>query len=166
MIYIVLIWFRMHYVHVENRMKLLNIFQKFIQDTGRFTINWLLYDNVFWCLYCLPFTTDLKILFLLFFFSFRFFFFLFVQQYATMDNSSLIPYYNTQSELKALTFGEIMYYQPNNLTTLARSMSQFSFFLYSGLFDWLPLMVFHCCILLYCYIFCFMSSCENFREIM
>jgi hypothetical protein len=26
-----------------------------------------------------------------------------------MDNSSLIPYYNTQSELKVLTFGEIMY---------------------------------------------------------
>jgi hypothetical protein len=27
-----------------------------------------------------------------------------------MDNSSLIQYYNTQSELKVLTFGEIMYY--------------------------------------------------------
>jgi hypothetical protein len=27
--------------------------QKFIQDTGRFTIKWLLYDKVFWCLYCL-----------------------------------------------------------------------------------------------------------------
>ena len=36
-----------------------------------------------------------------------------------MDNSSLIPYYNTQSELKVFTFGEIMYYQSNNLTTRA-----------------------------------------------
>ncbi len=36
-----------------------------------------------------------------------------------MDNPSLIPYYNTQSELKVLTFGEIMYYQSNNLTTRA-----------------------------------------------
>jgi hypothetical protein len=43
--------------------------QKFIQDTGRFTIKWLLYDKVFWCLYCLPFVTDLERLFLLFFFS-------------------------------------------------------------------------------------------------
>ena len=34
-----------------------------------------------------------------------------------MDNSSLIPYYNTQSELTVLTFGEIMYYQSNSLTT-------------------------------------------------
>ena len=42
----------------------------------------------------------------------------------------------------------------------------FGFFLYSGLFDWLPLLVFHCCILLYCYIFCFISTCENFREMM
>jgi hypothetical protein len=33
-----------------------------------------------------------------------------LQQYAIMDNSSLIQYYNTQSELKVLTFGEIMYY--------------------------------------------------------
>jgi hypothetical protein len=33
---------------------------------------------VFWCLYCLPFATDLERLFLLFFFSFLFFFFLFV----------------------------------------------------------------------------------------
>ena len=50
-------------------------------------------------------------LFLLFFFSFLFFFFsLCLQHYATMDNSSLMPYYNTQSELKVLTFGEIMYY--------------------------------------------------------
>ena len=49
--------------------------------------------------------------------------------YATMDNSSLIPYYNTQSELRVLTFGEIMYYQSNNLTTRARSMSQFLFFI-------------------------------------
>jgi hypothetical protein len=137
--------------------------QKFIQDTGRFTINWLLYDNVFWCLYCLPFATDIEIYF---YCSFFLFFSVCLQQYATMDNSYLIPYYNTQSELKVLTFGEIMYYQSNNLTTRARSMSQFSFFLYSGLFDWLPLMVLHCCILLYCYIFCFMSSCENFREIM
>ena len=31
-------------------------------------------------------------------------------QYATTDNSSLIPYYNTQSELKVLTFDEITYY--------------------------------------------------------
>jgi hypothetical protein len=27
-----------------------------------------------------------------------------------MDNSYLIQYYNTQSELKLLTFSEIMYY--------------------------------------------------------
>ena len=33
-----------------------------------------------------------------------------LQQYATMNKSSLIPYYNTQSELKVLTFDEIMYY--------------------------------------------------------
>jgi hypothetical protein len=46
-----------------------------------------------------------------------FFFFLFpfcLQQYATMDISSLIPYYNTQSELKVLTFGETMYYYSND----------------------------------------------------
>ena len=67
------------------------------------------------------------------FFSFLFFFFSFcLQQYATMYNSSLIPYYNTQSELKVLTFGEIMYYQSNNLTTRAWSMSQFSFFFILG----------------------------------
>ena len=55
----------------------------------------------------------------------------------------------------------------NNAHTLAPCGStKVFFFLYSGLFDWLHLMVFHCCILLYCYIFCFMSSCENFREIM
>jgi hypothetical protein len=54
-----------------------------------------------------------------------------------MDNSSLIPYYNTQSELNLLIFGEIMYYQSNNLTTRARSISQF-LFVYSGLFDLLP----------------------------
>ena len=83
-----------------------------------------------------------------------------------MDNSSLIPYYNTQSELKVLTFEEIMYYQSNNLTTRAICLCPSILFLYSGLFDWLPLMVFHCCILLYCYIFCFMSSCETPREIM
>ena len=97
-------------------------------------------------------------------------FFLFLsfclQQYATMDNSSLIPYYNTQSELKVLTFGEIMYYQSNNLTTRAIGLCPSFLFLYSGLFDWLLLMVFHCFILLYCYIFCFVSSCESFREIM
>jgi hypothetical protein len=63
--------------------------QKFIQDIGRFTINWLLYDKVFWCLYCLPFVTDLERLFLLGFFPF---FSFCLQQYATMDNSSLIPY--------------------------------------------------------------------------
>ena len=70
-----------------------------------------------------------------FFLFFSFFFYFCLQQYATMDNSSLIPYYNTQSELKVLIFGEIMYYQSNNLTTRARSISQFSFFSYSGLFD-------------------------------
>ena len=42
---------------------------------------------------------------------FYLFYFLFcLQQYAIMDNSSLIQYDNTQSELKVLTFGEIMYY--------------------------------------------------------
>jgi hypothetical protein len=96
---IVPIWFRMHHVHVENWMKLQNIFllhcnnyivqinafliwirelnndlptdvllyylamqlntqmflqvQKCIQNTGRFTLNWLLYDIVF-CI-CSPF---------------------------------------------------------------------------------------------------------------
>jgi hypothetical protein len=39
-----------------------------------------------------------------------FFFYFFLQQYATMDNSSLIPYCNTLSELKLGTFSEIMYY--------------------------------------------------------
>ena len=58
-----------------------------------------------------------------------------------MDNSSLIPYYNTQSELKVLTFGEIMYYQSNNLTTRAIGLCPSFLFLYSGLFDWLHL---HC----------------------
>ena len=69
-----------------------------------------------------------KVYFYCSFFLFFSFFSFCLQQYATMDNSSLIPYYNTQSELKVLTFGEIMYYQSNNLTTRARSMSQFSFF--------------------------------------
>ena len=45
-----------------------------------------------------------------FYCSFFLFFSFCLQQYATLDNSSLIPYYNTQSELKVLTFGEIMYY--------------------------------------------------------
>ena len=107
-----------------------------------------------------------KVYFYCSFFLFLSFFCFCLQQYATMDSSSLIPYYNTQSELKVLTFGEIMYYQSNNLTTRAIGLCPSFLFLYSGLFDWLPLMVFHCCILLYCYIFCFMSSCENFREIM
>jgi hypothetical protein len=44
----------------------------------------------------LLFMTDLEKLLLLF--VFLFFFFL-CQQYVTMDNSSLIPYYNIQSEL-------------------------------------------------------------------
>jgi hypothetical protein len=43
---------------------------------------------------------DLQILFLLFHILFFILFFL-CQQYATMDNSSLIPYYNIQSELNA-----------------------------------------------------------------
>jgi hypothetical protein len=50
-----------------------------------------------------------------------------------------------------------MYYQSNNLTTRAISLCPSFLFLYSGLFDWLPLMVFHCCILLYCYNFCFIN---------
>ena len=83
--------------------------QKFIQDTGRFTIKWLLYDKVFWCLYCLPFMTDLERLFL-FLFLFLLLFYFCLQQYATMDNSYLKPYYDTESELKLLTFSEIMYY--------------------------------------------------------
>jgi hypothetical protein len=102
-----------------------------------------------------------KVYFYCSFFSFLFFFSFCLQQYATMDNSSLISYYNTQSELKVLTFGEI-YYQSNNLTTRARSMFQFSFFYTRVCLIGYPLMVFLCCILLYCYIFCFMSSCENF----
>jgi hypothetical protein len=67
-------------------------------------------NNVCWCLYCLPFATDFESLFLLFFFSFLFisFFSFCLQQYATMDNSSLIQYYNTHSELKVLIFGEMM----------------------------------------------------------
>jgi hypothetical protein len=51
-------------------------------------------------------------------------------------------YYNTQSELNVLTFGEIMYYQSNNLTTRAIGLGPSFLFLYSGLFDWLHLMVF------------------------
>ena len=69
-----------------------------------------------------------KVYFYCFFFLFFSFFSFCLQQYATMDNSSLIPYYNTQSEVKVLTFGEIMYYQSNNLTR-ARFMSQFLFFI-------------------------------------
>ena len=60
-----------------------------------------------------------KVYFYCSFFLFLSFFSFCLQQYATMDNSSLIPYYNTQSELKVLTFGEIMYYQSNSLTTRA-----------------------------------------------
>jgi hypothetical protein len=42
-----------------------------------------------------------------------------------MDNSSLIPYYNTQNELKVLTFEEIMYYQSNKeLSIVAYSCKQ------------------------------------------
>ena len=120
--------------------------QKFIQDTGRFTINWLLYENVCWCLYCLSFATDPESLFLLFLFFFSFLFFSFcLQQYATIDNSSLIPYYNTQSELKVLTFGEIMYYQSNNLTTRAIGLCpSFRFFILGSVwlvtFNGIPLL--------------------------
>jgi hypothetical protein len=41
----------------------------------------------------------------------------------------------------------------NVVSSTPQVCPSFLFFLYSSLFDWLPLMVFHCCILLYCYIF-------------
>ena len=78
----------------ETNTQMFLLVEKFIQDTGRFTINGLLYDKVFGCLYCLPFMTDIERLFLLFFFLL-----IFCVYSATMDNSSLIPYYNIQSEL-------------------------------------------------------------------
>jgi hypothetical protein len=53
--------------------------------------------------------TDLERLFL-FLFLFLHLFYFCLQQYATMDNSYLKPYYDTESELKLLTFSEIMYY--------------------------------------------------------
>ena len=66
------LWFDNEILNDEKNTQIFLQVQKISQDTGRFTIMWLLCDKVRWCLYCLPFVTDLERLFLLFFFFFLF----------------------------------------------------------------------------------------------
>ena len=104
-----------------------------------------------------------KVYFYCSFFLFLSFFSFCLQQYATMDNSSLIPYYNTQNELKVLTFEEIMYYQSNNLTTRAIGLCPSFLFFYTrvcliGYIYWYFIVAF-------CFIATFFVSCFHAKSL-